>query len=105
MTGVSLLIGNGLVLNWYYWKKIKLDIPRFWREIIPIFIVPLFMTIVFMAVGSYVNWYNIWTLMTGIIIYIIIFGTLNWLLILNNYEKSLFISPLKAVCLKYKPKA
>lgn len=104
MTGLSLLIGNGIVLNWYYWKKIKLDIPRFWREIIPIFIVPLFMTIVFMAVGSYVNWYNIWTLMTGIIIYIIIFGILNWFLILNNYEKSLFISPLQAVCHKFKRK-
>ena len=21
MTGIALLLGNGLVLNWYYWKK------------------------------------------------------------------------------------
>lgn len=104
MTGISLLIGNGLVMNWYYWKKIKLNIPRFWREVSSIFVIPLIMTIVFMSVGLLVNWYNIWRLLIGIIIYTVIFGILNWLFVMNIYEKNLLLSPMKNIYFKFKYK-
>ena len=32
-TGLSMFIGNGLVMNWFYAKKIGLAIGRFWKEI------------------------------------------------------------------------
>lgn len=32
-TGLSMFIGNGLVMNYYYWKKIGLNIPKFWLNI------------------------------------------------------------------------
>lgn len=32
-TGLSMLIGNGFAMNWYYARVIGLDIKRFWREI------------------------------------------------------------------------
>lgn len=32
-SGTCMLIGNGLVMNWYYAKRIGLDIVLFWREI------------------------------------------------------------------------
>lgn len=32
-TGLSMFLGNGVVMNWYYAKVTKLDIARFWREI------------------------------------------------------------------------
>ncbi len=31
-TAVSLVIGNILIVNWYYYKKIGLNIPRFFRD-------------------------------------------------------------------------
>ncbi|MCI9457357.1 MAG: oligosaccharide flippase family protein [Oscillospiraceae bacterium] len=42
-TAVSLLAGNILFMNWYYWKKIGLDIPGFWKGILkalPVLILP-----------------------------------------------------------------
>ena len=42
-TAVSLLAGNILFMNWYYWKKIGMDIPGFWRSIgktLPVLAVP-----------------------------------------------------------------
>ena len=104
MTGIALLIGNGIVLNWYYWKKIELDIPRFWWEIGSIFIIPLTMTVAFMVAGLVINWYNIWILMVGIVIYTIVFGILNWIFVMNDYEKELLISPIKNAYFKFKPK-
>lgn len=32
-TGFSMLIGNGVVMNYFYKKYIGLDIPQFWKEI------------------------------------------------------------------------
>ena len=33
-TAISLILGNGLVMNAYYARRIGLDIPRFWRSIL-----------------------------------------------------------------------
>lgn len=104
MTGIALLLGNGIVLNWYYWKKIGLDIPRFWKEIEKIFVIPLVMTLIFMLLGFWINWYNIWLLIMGIMIYTVIFCVLSWIFMMNTYEKNLFLSPLKKIYLKYKYK-
>lgn len=35
-TGFSMLIGNGLIMNWFYAKKMQLDIMSFWKQIIQI---------------------------------------------------------------------
>ncbi|UEA73388.1 polysaccharide biosynthesis C-terminal domain-containing protein [Acidaminococcus fermentans DSM 20731] len=32
-TGLSMFLGNGVVMNWFYKKHIGLDIPGFWRQI------------------------------------------------------------------------
>ena len=104
MTGIALLLGNGIVLNWYYWEKIGLDIPRFWKEIGKIFVIPIVMTFIFMLLGIWINWYNIWLLIMGITIYTVIFCVLSWVLMMNTYEKELFLSPLNKIYLKYKHK-
>ena len=31
-TAVSLLVGNVGIINWYYWKRVGLNIPRFFRQ-------------------------------------------------------------------------
>lgn len=33
VTGLSMLLGNGLVMNWFYAKEIHLAIASFWRQI------------------------------------------------------------------------
>lgn len=32
-TGLSMFIGNGLIMNWYYARVTRLEITKFWREI------------------------------------------------------------------------
>lgn len=31
-TSCSVILGQGLLMNWYYWKRLKLNMPRFFRE-------------------------------------------------------------------------
>ena len=100
MTGIALLIGNGLILNWYYWKRIELNIPKFWREIGKVFIIPLIMCIAFLIAGIWINWYDLSTMLLGIIMFTTIYFILNWRLVMTDYEKELLISPLRRIVLK-----
>ena len=43
-TAISIILGNGFFMNWYYGKRIGLEIIQFWKEILsffPGFIVPI----------------------------------------------------------------
>lgn len=93
MTGIALIIGQGFVMNWYYWKKIKLDIPKFWKEVGSVFCIPIIMCIIVKVIARYVNFYNLFILLIGIIVYTIIFVIINWLFIMNTYEKNLIREP------------
>ena len=33
-TAASLIIGNGIIINIYYHNKVKINIPKFWGQII-----------------------------------------------------------------------
>lgn len=105
MTGISLVIGQGFVMNWYYWKKIKLNIPRFWKENLKVFIFPAIMCTLVLLSSSFIDYYKIPILLTGIVIYTIIYVVVNWLFVMNNYEKDIFRKPVQRVLNKFKRKS
>lgn len=99
-TAMSLLIGNGLIMNWYYQEKVGLDIRHFWWEIIkfiPALIMPGiagYFIMRFATIHSYVT-LGLWG-----IIFVFIYAISMWFLGLNNYEKNLFTGPLKKLMRK-----
>lgn len=96
-TGVAFFIGHGLIMNWYYWKKVHLDIPRFWKEIIPIFLMSIIMSICTLIISKWIDFYQIGVLMTGILIYTIIYCICLWMIILNDYEKKVLSDPMTKI--------
>ncbi|WP_300855699.1 lipopolysaccharide biosynthesis protein [uncultured Clostridium sp.] len=96
-TGISMIIGNIIIINIYYYKKIHIDIPRFWLEIaklsIPVLlsIGGVFLINKFNPLSGVIN-----ILVTGTI-FTIIFAPLMWLLGMNSSEKQLFIAPIKTI--------
>lgn len=95
MTGIALIIGQGFVMNWYYWKKTGLDMIRFWKSVGKIYVLPIIMCCITLVVSHFINFYNIFALLIGIIIYTVLYVVLNWLFIMNDYEKDIFRTPLK----------
>lgn len=90
-TSVAFTIGNGIIMNIYYYKVIRLDIPRFWRNIGKMSIVP----IIFILVGNYLVNYlwkidTIINFLVGICVYSILFLIATWSVTINKYEKGLF---------------
>lgn len=97
MTAVAVFLGHGIIMNWYYYKKIKLDIPRFWKECGQIMVIPVVMCSTTLILSGWVNFYSMPVMLSGIGIYTAIFAVLNWLLVMNKYEKSIILSGIMAV--------
>lgn len=100
-TCLAYLIGNGLVLNIYYWKSIKLEIPLFWKNILQNSIVPILM----LLFGEYITNYvvvphSLISLGTDILVYTFVFFILSWFISMNKYEKQL----IKSTFLKFMKK-
>ncbi len=96
-TALSLLLGNGFFMNWYYHKKIGINIIYFWKEIFK-FIPALGFAVVS---GLLVRWLlpteKLFLLMVAILIYAIIYALLMWFMGMNTYEKDLIGKPLKKI--------
>lgn len=102
VTGITYILGQGLILNWYYWKKIKLDIPRFWKNIGPMFIYPAILCICFIVLFKFVT-IDSWPMMFVFVgIYTALFCLFNWCFVMNKYEKGIFLDPFKKLINKKK---
>jgi O-antigen/teichoic acid export membrane protein len=101
-TGLSLIIGNGFIMNWYYDKRVGLDIKYFLKQIFsffPSFIIPV---ITGLLIRNYVNLYSIGNLLLFILIYTIVYCISIVFLGMNEYEKKLFVQPLIKFYVKIK---
>ena len=88
-TAVAFIVGNGILMNWYYWKIVKLDIVEFWKNIIRISIVPVILIVVGTVVLQVITVKNLWMVLILGVMYVVLFGIASWILEMNDYEKSL----------------
>ena len=89
MTGLARIVGQGFVMNWYYDKKIGLEVGRFWKEVLPSYICCVVLICAGMMAGRYFDFYKLPLLVIGIIAFTLLYCVLNWFLVMNTYEKSL----------------
>ena len=89
-TAVSLFVTSGLILNWFYKTKVRLDIRSFWKNILGILIKYLPIGIVFYILfGTLFYSDRIIPLALGILLYTVVYGVFGYLFVLNDYEKGL----------------
>lgn len=89
-SGISYIIGQGVIMNVYYYKVTGINIPLFWKNILKMSVIPIIM----MAIGLYLtnvfkisNWY---VFLICIVSYTVIYAVLMWIFSINDYEKSVF---------------
>jgi O-antigen/teichoic acid export membrane protein len=101
-TGVSLFIGNVLLMNWYYHKYVHLAIYEFWLQIVRL-TVPFALASLLIIVLEYLfpQSFTIYTYLLEISIFLAISTVLLWTTGLDGYEKGLILDVKKKI-LKYK---
>lgn len=88
-TAISVVGGNALFINWYYHKKIGLDIPLFWKSIgsiLPALIIPVMIGVIIML---FVPIHSFLQVLLWAVVYGMIHITCLWLFALNQNEKKI----------------
>lgn len=88
-TGISYALGHGLIMNWYYWKKVKLDIPRFWKNLLPVFLLAAVMCVITLGISRWIHFDNWTSLAVGICIYTLVYVFAMWKFVINSEEKNM----------------
>jgi O-antigen/teichoic acid export membrane protein len=86
---VAIVFANGVLMNWYYYKKIQLNVKRYWIQTVKIIIPFLISISLFLSLQLYWNVDSIWKF--------IMFGvgystTYIWIyvkFVMNKYEKNI----------------
>lgn len=93
-TALSLIIGNGIIMNIYYHKKVGLNIKYFWKEIFK-FTKGLIIPIIFgIIMKHFIEIRNIFMFIGLGVVYSSIFILSVWFLGMNDYERILFKGPI-----------
>lgn len=96
-SGICFFIGNGVMMNIYYYKKINIDIPMFWKNIFKMSIPIVASLVLGMISTSLIGGSGFIYLIAKGLIFTIIYATLMIKFAMNDYEKNLVISPLKII--------
>lgn len=88
-TGVSYLLGQGFIMNWFYWKKVGLNIPRFWKKMLPLFIIPVILCGITLFISRWIDFYSWGSLFAGIVCFTVTYAVLLWAFVLDSSEKDL----------------
>lgn len=101
-TCLAYVTGNILIINWYYHKKIGINIPLFWLNILkmsPVMIV--------MGTGWWflLEWIGLGSWLMFLIMggaYVLIYAVLAYFFMMNSYERSLLLGPVKKILRKFR---
>lgn len=96
-TSISLILGQIIAMNIYYYKKLNINIPLFWHEITKLSIIPIILGIIGWYGLQFININNIFSLLGFIILFTIIYLPLIWTSGMNDYEKKLIITPISQI--------
>lgn len=93
-TAAAFAVGNILFMNWYYCRRIGLNIRYFWENIlsfVPALAFPCLIGIVFLYWAPFDNWL---LLTTGILVYISVYLVSMWRWGMNQEEKQMLLGLL-----------
>lgn len=92
-SAIAFIVGQGFIMNWYYWKKIGIDIPKFWNIILKMSFYPFILMLGGVVITYYVEIRSFISFFSGAFIYTLVFFVIAYRFMMNDYEKSI-IAPL-----------
>lgn len=93
-------VGQGIIINIYYYKKQGLDIIAFWKEILNMSIVPILVTIVSLFIMKSYNIDSWGNLFFSIMLFGVFYIPFFWKFSMNKYERDLIVAPLYKILRK-----
>lgn len=90
----ALFLGQGLIMNIYYYSKQHINIPLFWKQILKMDFCPLLVSLLFFYLIHKYFVINTWLqLGVGIVVFAIVYIPLCICFSMNQYERELLLQP------------
>lgn len=99
-TATSLILGQGIILNIYYHKKVGINMIEFWINILNMSIPIVFVVLFGILLNVLIVSNNIIILALKIILYSIVYGLIMWFFGMNKYEKDLIKKPINKILVR-----
>ena len=96
-TALATVVGQIIIMNWYYYRRARLDIPRFWRE------AASFLPSIAGATCTCIVLNCLWRTISYPVLAVkavactLVYFTLAWALSMNTYEKQLIEKPVQSI--------
>ncbi|NCC37341.1 MAG: polysaccharide biosynthesis protein, partial [Chloroflexia bacterium] len=94
-TALAYILGHGLIMNWYYHKRVGLNMRVYWSGIarVAVALGPIILTGIVVRAAINLNEVGGWLL--GGAIFALLSAVSLWFVGMNTYEKKLFSAPVK----------
>lgn len=101
-TAGALLLGNGVVMNWYYAKRVGLDMGYFWREILRFTPALIPVALLGASISHYVGLESIWDLVVWGVVFAATYCASMWFLGMNEAERVMVRRPIVRILLRHR---
>lgn len=95
---ISYLLGQGIIMNGYYYKVTGIDIPLFWKNIANMAIVPIVMLIIGVLLSNYFVITTWLIFFISVVIFTALYAVLMYKFTMNEYEKDIIRVPINKIC-------
>lgn len=102
-TAISILLGQIIFMNIFYYKKTHINIPKFWKNILKMSIPVLIVILLGLIIKNIIYIDTKFKLVIQILVYVIVYIVMMWKFGINEYEKQLLGKPLLKIVQKIKP--
>lgn len=90
-TGIAFVLGNGIIMNIYYYRVTKLDIPLFWKNIGKMSVVSIALVALSYPIVNFVIPYqSIGLFLAEVAAFSAVYLTATWFITMNDYERDIF---------------
>ncbi len=96
-TALSLIVGNGIIMNIFYQKRVGIDIVSFWKSISKLTVPMCVSVFVGILLFMFFDLNKIFYFILSILIYTLVYILCIWLWGFNQQEKQLFASFLRRI--------
>lgn len=98
----ALILGQGVIMNIYYYKIQHIDIIQFWFEVFKMSFVPFISLVFGIYILKYISIGSIFDLMTSGCVFTFFYISLTWMFSMNSYERNLIAAPFNQIFNKLK---
>lgn len=96
-TSIATFLGQIFFMNWFYTKKVRIDIKKYWNNFLKFLLMTVLVLIIVAGVKLLIPVHSWSSMVLMSFLFSVIYAVIYWLMVANKYEKKLILSTLRKI--------